>query len=77
MKNYLSYLFYALLFTISACTKDGNNETLPCHSSTVKTTIIGRVFEENGNALSNANVINGNNSATTNIWASMLSKMRW
>ncbi|MBK9400086.1 MAG: carboxypeptidase regulatory-like domain-containing protein [Bacteroidetes bacterium] len=68
MKNYLSCLIYAFLFTISACTKDGNNETLPGNSSTVKTTIIGRVFDENGNALSNANVIIGSKSATTNIW---------
>ena len=68
MKNSLTYLFIAFLFLANSCSKDDNNENLSGNSSTVKTTIIGRVFDESGIALVGADVYIGNKIASTNLW---------
>ncbi len=68
MKNSLTYLFIAFLFLANSCSKDDNNENLSGNASTVKTTIIGRVFDESGAGLSGADVYIGNKTASTNLW---------
>lgn len=68
MKNYFNYLFIAILMLVSACAKDENNDNLSGNNSTVTTTIIGRIFDENGIALPSADVFIGNKSTTTNPW---------
>jgi hypothetical protein len=68
MKNSLKYFFIAFLFLVNSCSKDDNNENLSGNNSTVKTTIIGRVFDESGSGLSGADVYIGNKTASTNLW---------
>lgn len=68
MKNYFNYLFIAILMLVSACAKEEHNDDLSGNNSTVTTTIIGRIFDENGIVLPGANVFIGNKSATTNLW---------
>ena len=68
MKNSVTYFFIAFLFLVTSCSKDDNNENLSGNASTVKTTIIGRVFDESGAGLSGADVYIGNKTASTNLW---------
>jgi hypothetical protein len=65
--NLIRLLSIALVFLVS-CSKDENNENLLGNVSTVKTTIVGRIFDENGAALSGADVYIGNKSSSTNLW---------
>ena len=57
MKNSLKYFFIAFLFLANSCSKDDNNENLSGNSSTIKTSITGRILDQNGTAISGATVV--------------------
>lgn len=68
MKNYFNYLTIALLMLVSACAKDENNDNLSGNNSTVKTSVTGRVFDENGNIIVGAVVTAAGKMTTTDVW---------
>lgn len=68
MKNSLKYFFIAFLFLANSCSKDDNNENLSGNSSTIKTSITGRILDQNGTAISGATVVAAGKSTTSDIW---------
>jgi len=66
MKNYLKSILVITILFISACNKDENN--ISGNSTSLTTSITGRILDENGVALVGVNVNAGGKATQTDIW---------